>query len=166
MHSRTAKLQQKSSKRFNFSTIFEARDWWISTLVSSILSRCSAIGLHIHFITGATKTIQIKFYHFYFSYLESQGDVILVEVQDNNRVVIGRAKIPVSSFTDAQVCLHKFMSLVQMFHDRSEKWLKEFLFEQIWKTAGWNYQVVASISRWSRLCGQDSALYELIYVFQ
>ncbi|KAJ1278382.1 hypothetical protein BS78_04G075200 [Paspalum vaginatum] len=35
-------------------------------------------------------------------YLESQGDVILVEVQDNNRVVIGRAKIPVSSFADAQ----------------------------------------------------------------
>ncbi|XP_024318268.1 uncharacterized protein LOC100844890 isoform X2 [Brachypodium distachyon] len=33
-------------------------------------------------------------------YLESQGDAILVEVQDNNRVVIGRAKIQVSSFTD------------------------------------------------------------------
>ncbi|KAG0532195.1 hypothetical protein BDA96_04G087700 [Sorghum bicolor] len=35
-------------------------------------------------------------------YLESQGDVILVEVQDNNRVVIGRAKIQVSSLTDTQ----------------------------------------------------------------
>uniref|UniRef100_A0A0D3F222 MHD1 domain-containing protein n=1 Tax=Oryza barthii TaxID=65489 RepID=A0A0D3F222_9ORYZ len=33
-------------------------------------------------------------------YLESQGDSILVEVQDNNRVVIGRAKIQVSSITD------------------------------------------------------------------
>nr|CAB3449233.1 unnamed protein product [Digitaria exilis] len=33
-------------------------------------------------------------------YLESQGDVILVEVQDNNRVVIGRTKIQVSSVTD------------------------------------------------------------------
>ncbi|KAL5207204.1 hypothetical protein ABZP36_031639 [Zizania latifolia] len=33
-------------------------------------------------------------------YLESQGDAILVEVQDNNRVVIGRAKIQVSSITD------------------------------------------------------------------
>jgi hypothetical protein len=39
-----------------------------------------------------------------FSYLESQGDVILVEVQDNNRVVIGRAKIQVSSVIDTQVC--------------------------------------------------------------
>ncbi|XP_066318117.1 uncharacterized protein [Miscanthus floridulus] len=36
-------------------------------------------------------------------YLESQGDVILVEVQDNNRVVIGRAKIQVSSLTDTQL---------------------------------------------------------------
>ncbi|KAG2656784.1 hypothetical protein PVAP13_1KG104700 [Panicum virgatum] len=35
-------------------------------------------------------------------YLESQGDVIIVEVQDNNRVVIGRAKIQVSSITDTQ----------------------------------------------------------------
>ncbi|CAO2037558.1 unnamed protein product [Urochloa humidicola] len=35
-------------------------------------------------------------------YLESQGDVILVEVQDNNRVVIGRVKIQVSSITDTQ----------------------------------------------------------------
>ncbi|OEL33227.1 hypothetical protein BAE44_0005757 [Dichanthelium oligosanthes] len=35
-------------------------------------------------------------------YLESQGDVILVEVQDNNRVIIGRAKIQVSSLTDTQ----------------------------------------------------------------
>ncbi|KAM3228006.1 hypothetical protein ACQJBY_059629 [Aegilops geniculata] len=34
-------------------------------------------------------------------YLEGQGDVILVEVQDNNRVVIGRAEIQVSSFSDA-----------------------------------------------------------------
>uniref|UniRef100_A0A0D9VDD9 MHD1 domain-containing protein n=1 Tax=Leersia perrieri TaxID=77586 RepID=A0A0D9VDD9_9ORYZ len=33
-------------------------------------------------------------------YLESQGDAILVEVQDNNRIVIGRAKIQVSSITD------------------------------------------------------------------
>ncbi|XP_062223795.1 uncharacterized protein LOC133922457 isoform X2 [Phragmites australis] len=35
-------------------------------------------------------------------YLESQGDVILVEVQDNNKVIIGRAKIQVSSLTDTQ----------------------------------------------------------------
>ncbi|KAM0896333.1 hypothetical protein ACQ4PT_023262 [Festuca glaucescens] len=33
-------------------------------------------------------------------YLENQGDTILVEVQDNNRAVIGRAEIQVSSFTD------------------------------------------------------------------
>ncbi|BAS77486.1 Os02g0198400 [Oryza sativa Japonica Group] len=36
-------------------------------------------------------------------YLESQGDSILVEVQDNNRVVIGRAKIQVSSITDTHM---------------------------------------------------------------
>ncbi|KAL6604491.1 hypothetical protein ACP70R_042918 [Stipagrostis hirtigluma subsp. patula] len=35
-------------------------------------------------------------------YLESQGDIILVEVQDNNRVVIGRARIQVSLITDIQ----------------------------------------------------------------
>uniref|UniRef100_A0ACD5YPI2 Uncharacterized protein n=1 Tax=Avena sativa TaxID=4498 RepID=A0ACD5YPI2_AVESA len=33
-------------------------------------------------------------------YLENQGDTILVEVQDNNRAVIGRAEFQVSSFTD------------------------------------------------------------------
>uniref|UniRef100_K3YPK3 Uncharacterized protein n=1 Tax=Setaria italica TaxID=4555 RepID=K3YPK3_SETIT len=43
-------------------------------------------------------------------YLESQGDVILVEVQDNNRVVIGRAKIQVSSVTDTQLCMNLSMS--------------------------------------------------------
>jgi hypothetical protein len=46
-------------------------------------------------------------------------DVILVEVQDNNRVVIGRAKNQVSTLTDTQVCPHEFMSLVQMFHGNS-----------------------------------------------
>jgi hypothetical protein len=44
------------------------------------------------------------------------GDVILVEVQDNNRVVIGHAKNQVSTLIDTQVCPHEFMSLVQMFH--------------------------------------------------
>uniref|UniRef100_A0A0D9YNT3 Uncharacterized protein n=1 Tax=Oryza glumipatula TaxID=40148 RepID=A0A0D9YNT3_9ORYZ len=39
-------------------------------------------------------------------YLESQGDSILVEVQDNNRVVIGRAKIQVSSITDTHLCIN------------------------------------------------------------
>ncbi|VAI44882.1 unnamed protein product [Triticum turgidum subsp. durum] len=42
-------------------------------------------------------------------YLEGQGDVILVEVQDNNRVVIGRAEIQVSSFSDAHLCLNLSM---------------------------------------------------------
>uniref|UniRef100_J3LAL3 MHD1 domain-containing protein n=1 Tax=Oryza brachyantha TaxID=4533 RepID=J3LAL3_ORYBR len=36
-------------------------------------------------------------------YLENQGDAILVEVQDNNRVVIGRTKIQVSSVTDTHM---------------------------------------------------------------
>lgn len=70
-------------------------------------SYCSVIYLHIYFIFVATKNTQIIFLNYVFtlcfSYLESQGDAILVEVQDNNRVVIGRAKIQVSSITDTQV---------------------------------------------------------------
>ncbi|VAI56494.1 unnamed protein product [Triticum turgidum subsp. durum] len=42
-------------------------------------------------------------------YLEGQGDTILVEVQDNNRVVIGHAEIQVSSFSDAHLCLNLSM---------------------------------------------------------
>uniref|UniRef100_A0A0E0JWX7 Uncharacterized protein n=1 Tax=Oryza punctata TaxID=4537 RepID=A0A0E0JWX7_ORYPU len=53
-------------------------------------------------------------------YLESQGDSILVEVQDNNRVVIGRAKIQVSSITDTHVCPARcspsFGSIVSLTH--------------------------------------------------
>jgi len=108
MHARIAKLLQRLSERFHFSAISETRDWWISTLVSCILVIVQFKYLCIYSMIGTTKLTHIIFLtHILalcFSYLESQGDVIIVEVQDNNRVVIGRAKIQVSSITDTQVC--------------------------------------------------------------
>lgn len=126
MHTRIAKLLQRSSERFHFSTVFETRDWWISALVSSmlfmvlfILSVDFKILLRLH-----SWSIYYHFCHVDFRYLESHEDTILVEVQDNNKVVIGRAKIPVSSFTDTQVC---YTNSSCYFHGNSEKWQAVFL---------------------------------------
>ncbi len=40
-----------------------------------------------------------------FSLPESQGDALLVEVQDTKKSVQGRTAIPVSSLTDNPVCI-------------------------------------------------------------
>lgn len=39
-----------------------------------------------------------------FSFPESQGDALLVEVQDSKKAVQGQASIPISSLSDNPVC--------------------------------------------------------------
>lgn len=67
----------------------------------------------------------------YFSFPESQGDALLLEVRDAKKTVQGRATIPISSLTDNPVCnIFRFsndesslMLIILPSHDCNLMWL-------------------------------------------
>lgn len=52
---------------------------------------------------------------FNFSFPESQGDALMVEVQDSKGSIEGRTTIPVSSLNDNPVCIHPVYVRVYKF---------------------------------------------------